>query len=129
MTDIAAHAAPYRMPGVIADGNDVLGVRAAAAEAVARARSGEGPSLVECKTYRWHFHAMRNAPPPESRPAEEVAAWKGRDPIARFEAHVLGQGLLSAAEVGAMRERVAADHAEASPFPDPKDLLVDMFAE
>ena len=70
-----------------------------------------GPSLVECKTYRWHFHAMRAAPPPESRPADEIASWKARDPIARFEAHALGQGLLSPAEIGAMRERVAADLA------------------
>ena len=133
--DIAAHAGPYGIPGVITDGNDVLEVRAAADEAVARARRGEGPSLVECKTYRWHFHAMRAVPPPESRPADEIASWKARDPIARFEAHALGQGLLSPAEIGAMREGVAADlalavaFAEASPFPDPKDLLVDMFAE
>jgi len=133
--DIAAHAGPYGIPGVIADGNDVLEVRAAADEAVARARRGEGPSLVECKTYRWHFHAMRAVPPPESRPADEIASWKARDPIARFEAHALGQGLLSPAEIGAMREGVAADlalavaFAEASPFPDPKDLLVDMFAK
>ena len=68
-------------------------------------------------------------------PADEIASWKARDPIARFEAHALGQGLLSPAEIGAMREGVAADlalavaFAEASPFPDPKDLLVDMFAE
>jgi len=133
--DIAAHAGPYGIPGVITDGNDVLEVRAATAEAVTRARRGEGPSLVECKTYRWHFHAMRAVPPPESRPADEIASWKARDPIARFEAHALGQGLLSPAEIGAMREGVAADlalavaFAEASPFPDPKDLLVDMFAE
>ena len=70
-----------------------------------------------------------------ARPAEEIASWKARDPIARFEAHALGRGLLSPSEIGSMRERVAADlaeavaFAEASPFPDPKDLLVDMFAE
>ena len=69
------------------------------------------------------------------RPAAEIASWKARDPIARLEQHVLARGVLSAAEIGAMRERVHADldeavaFAEASPFPDPKDLLVDMFAE
>ena len=104
-------------------------------EAVDRARRGEGPTLIECKTYRWHFHAMRNAPPPETRPAAEIAAWKERDPIARLAAHLLGQRLLSPSEIGAMREGVDADlavavaFADASPFPDPKDILVDMFAE
>jgi TPP-dependent pyruvate/acetoin dehydrogenase alpha subunit len=133
--EIAAHADAYAMPGVTADGNDVLAVRARTEEAVARARRGEGPSLVECQTYRWHFHAMRAAIPPESRPADEIAAWKARDPIARFEQHLLGQGALTAAEIAALRERVRADlddavaFAEASPFPDPKDLLVDMFAD
>jgi pyruvate dehydrogenase E1 component alpha subunit len=133
--EIAAHAGAYAIPGVTADGNDVLAVRARTGEAVARARGGEGPSLIECQTYRWHFHAMRAAIPPESRPAEEIAAWKGRDPIARLEQHLLGAGVLTAGEIAAMRERVQADldeavaFAEASAFPDPKDLLVDMFAE
>ena len=133
--DIAAHAAPYDMPGVAVDGNDVLAVHVATGEAVGRARRGEGPSLLECKTYRWHFHAMRAARPPETRPAEEVASWKARDPIARLEQHMVGRGLLTPAMLQAMRDRVAADldaavaFADASPFPDPKDLLADMFAE
>jgi pyruvate dehydrogenase E1 component alpha subunit len=122
------------MPGVVTDGNDVLAVHAATGEAVARARRGDGPSLLECKTYRWHFHAMRNTPPPESRPADEIATWKTRDPIARFEHEVLERGMLTVPEIRAIRERVNADleeaiaFAEASPFPDPKDLLVDMYA-
>src|SRR6266446_2224873 len=70
--DIAAHAGAYAMPGVIADGNDVLEVHATTGEAVARARRGDGPSLLECKTYRWHFHAMRNTPPPETRSPDEI---------------------------------------------------------
>ncbi len=133
--DIAAHAAAYAMPGVIADGNDVLEVEAATRDAVTRARRGDGPSLLECKTYRWRFHAMRATPLPDTRPADEIAAWKARDPIARLEQHMLGRGLLSADEIGAIREGVKADldaavaFAEQSPFPDPKDLLVDMFAD
>jgi TPP-dependent pyruvate/acetoin dehydrogenase alpha subunit len=133
--DIAAHAHAYHMPGVIVDGNDVLEVYAATGAAVARARQAEGPSLLEFKTYRWHFHAMRAAVPPETRPLDEIAAWKARDPIARLERHVLDRGVLSTGEIGALRERVTADldeavaFAEASPFPDPKTLLVDMFAE
>jgi TPP-dependent pyruvate/acetoin dehydrogenase alpha subunit len=133
--DIAAHAAAYDMPGVIVDGNDVLAVHAATEDTVARARRGEGPSLLECKTYRWRFHAMRAAPPPETRPAEEISTWKARDPIASLEQHALDRGLLSADEIGAIRAGVQADldaavaFAEQSPFPDPKDLLVDMFAD
>jgi pyruvate dehydrogenase E1 component alpha subunit len=122
------------MPGAVVDGYDVMAVRAATAEAVARARAGEGPSLLECQTYRWRFHAMRAAVPPETRPPEEIAAWKARDPIARLEAHMEGLGLLSAADRATLSETVATDlddavaFAEASPFPDPKDLLADMFA-
>ena len=132
--DIAAHAAPYDMPGVGVDGNDVLAVHAATADAVTRARRGDGPSLLECKTYRWHFHAMRAARPPETRPAEEIASWKAGDPIARLEQHMVGRALLSPDELRAIRDRVGAEldeavaFAEASPFPDPKDLMADMFA-
>jgi pyruvate dehydrogenase E1 component alpha subunit len=78
---------------------------------------------------------MRAAIPAETRPAAEIASWKARDPIARFAQHMLAGGLVSADELSAIRTRVAADlddavaFAEASPFPDPKDLLVDMFAE
>jgi TPP-dependent pyruvate/acetoin dehydrogenase alpha subunit len=132
--DIAAHAAAYAMPGVEVDGNDVLAVREAAATAVSRAR-GEGPSLLECKTYRQRFHAMRAVIPPETRPADEIAAWTARDPIARFERHLLGLGTVSADEIEKVRAQVTADldaavaFAEASPFPDPRDLLVDMFAD
>src|SRR5262249_50166823 len=79
--DVTAHAAAYHMPGIIVDGNDVVEVCRVTAEAVARARRGDGPTLLECKTYRWHFHAMRAAVPPETREAAEIAEWKGRDPI------------------------------------------------
>ncbi|MGH7334073.1 MAG: thiamine pyrophosphate-dependent dehydrogenase E1 component subunit alpha [Candidatus Rokuibacteriota bacterium] len=132
--DIAAHAYAYAIPGVIVDGNDVLEVHAASGAAVARARRGEGPTLLECKTYRWRFHAMRAVVPPETRAVEELATWKARDPIARLERHLLDGGV-PAAEMAALREQVTAHldeavaFAEASPFPDPKHLLVDMFAE
>jgi pyruvate dehydrogenase E1 component alpha subunit len=132
--DIAAHAAPYDMPGVVVDGNDVLAVHAATGDAVTRARRGEGPSLLECKTYRWHFHAMRAARPPETRPAEEIASWKAGDPVARLEQHMVGRAMLSPDELRAIRDQVTSEldeavaFADASPFPDPKDLMADMFA-
>jgi pyruvate dehydrogenase E1 component alpha subunit len=132
--ELAAHAAAYGMPGVSIDGNDVLTVYENVRSATDRARGGEGPSLIECKTYRWYFHAMRNAPPPETRPAGEIAAWKARDGIARFTNDLLARGLLTATTLADIGRQIQSDleaavaFAEASPFPDPKDLLVDMFA-
>jgi pyruvate dehydrogenase E1 component alpha subunit len=132
--ELAAHASAYGIPGVCIDGNDVLAVYDTIRSAVDRARAGEGPSLVECKTYRWYFHAMRNAPPPETRPAAEIAAWKARDPIARFASDLVERGLSTAAELDRLERQIEADlqaavaFAEASPFPDPADLLLDMYA-
>jgi len=77
---------------------------------------------------------MRNAPPPDTRPPDEVESWKARDPIARLEGDVLARSVLSEPEIQALRERVnreldaAEAFADASPFPDPRDLLVDMYA-
>jgi TPP-dependent pyruvate/acetoin dehydrogenase alpha subunit len=134
VTDVAVRAGSYGMPGITIDGNDVLAVRDATREAIDRARRGEGPTLVECKTYRWYFHAMRNSPPPETRPADEIEEWKKRDPIARLEADLIARRLLTESDLGGVQRQVHADleaavaFAEASPFPDPKDILVDMFA-
>jgi pyruvate dehydrogenase E1 component alpha subunit len=134
IVDVSVHAASYGMPGLTVDGNDVLAVAEAARTAVERARRGEGPSLLECKTYRWHFHAMRAAPPPETRPAAEIAQWKERDPVARLAHDLIARRLLTESDLGGLQRQVQADleaavaFAEASPFPDPKDVLVDMFA-
>ncbi len=134
VTDVALHANSYGMPGLTIDGNDVLAVCEAARAAVERARRGEGPFLLECKTYRWYGHAVRNTPPPETRPAAEIAQWKERDPIARLAADLIAQRLISESDLGSLQRQVQADlqeavaFADASPFPDPKDILVDMFA-
>ena len=135
--DISVHAAAYGLPGVNVDGNDVSAVRAAAETAVARARAGDGPTLIHCRTFRWLFHAMRDMPPPETRDPRLLETWRGpeRDAIRRFEDDLSGRGLVTADDIRAIRERVrrdletAVDFAEASPYPDPKDLLVDMYAE
>jgi TPP-dependent pyruvate/acetoin dehydrogenase alpha subunit len=137
VTDIARHAPAYGLPGVSVDGNDVLAVREATHEAVERARRGDGPTLIHCHTFRSLFHAMRDVPPAETRAAELLTRWsaRDRDPIARFEDYLTGGGIVTAADVLAMRDQIkrdldaAVDFAEASPYPDPKDLLVDMFAE
>lgn len=82
--DLAVRAAAYDMPGEIADGNDVLAVRAAMETAADRARRGEGPTLLECKTYRMRGHFEGD--PQRYKPAEEQAQWKERDPISLFRA-------------------------------------------
>ena len=134
VTDVAVHANSYGMPGSTIDGNDVLAVREAARAAVDRARRGEGPFLLEGKTYRWYGHTVRNTQPPETRPAAEIAEWKARDPIARLAADLIARRLLSESDLGGLHRQVEADLQEAvafavnSPFPDPKDILVDMFA-
>ena len=74
-------ATPHGIPGVPVDGNDALAVRAAADAAVARARAGDGPTLLECATYRWGGHYVGD--PERYRSKEEVAAWRGRDPLPR----------------------------------------------
>ncbi|MBI2859062.1 MAG: thiamine pyrophosphate-dependent dehydrogenase E1 component subunit alpha, partial [Chloroflexi bacterium] len=98
VTNIADRAAGYSMPGVIVDGQDVMAVFEAAEKAVRRARAGEGPTLLECKTYRYAGHegaddSWLSAHP--YRSAEELAAWKKRDPIALFEARLLEDKLVT----------------------------------
>jgi TPP-dependent pyruvate/acetoin dehydrogenase alpha subunit len=129
---IAARAAGYGIPGESVDGNDALAVHEAVARAVARARSGHGPSLVEAHTIRWVGHFEGD--PQAYRGREEVAEGRRRDPIARLEAHLRERGLLDAAGAERVRAAVAAEvedavaHAEASPLPRPEDALTDLFA-
>jgi len=133
-TDVATLAQGYGFPAATVDGNDLPAVYEAARAAVGRARAGQGPSLVECKTYRRSAHAVRDALPAEKRPAEERSAWEARDPIAAFERLLLERGLLDAAGAEAIRERVERDlaeavaFAEASPYPAPEEALDDVFA-
>ncbi len=132
---VADRAAGYGMPGLVVDGNDALAVAEVAAAAVARARHGQGPTLIEAKTYRWYGHAINNPASALGRPEEEVRAWKeGRDPIRRLAEHALGRGLATAAELRALRAAAeqeledAIAFAEASPAPAPEDALADVYA-
>ena len=134
LEDVAARAAGYGIPGVVVDGNDVLAVHDAAATAIARARAGEGPTLIECKTYRWRGHTERpNAY--EHRMPDEIEAWKKKDPIARLVDNLVHeQGQLSDEEWKQMDDEIlhaiqdAVDFAKASPFPTPESALEDVFA-
>lgn len=130
---VAARAAGYGLPGIEVDGNDVLAVHRAASEAVSRARAGNGPTLLECKTYRTrpHSEGMRDA---GYRTTEEVTEWKGRDPIARLRDQLVRDGIATEAEIGAVDAAVraliaeAVEFAQASPWPDPATATTHVFS-
>jgi pyruvate dehydrogenase E1 component alpha subunit len=130
---ISARAAAYGIPGDTVDGMDVLVVYEAAKAATSRARSGEGPSLLECVTYRYKGHSKSDAQ--RYRTRETVEAWRERDPIKLFRAMVLTEGLLAAdaAERLEQEARAAVEDAlrfaEASPEPDPATLLEGVYAD
>jgi len=132
--DIADRAPGYGMPGVIVDGMDALAVYETAGEAIARARRGEGPTLLECKTYRFFDHVGVRGMGVVYRDDSEVLEWRARDPIEAFEARLAETGALSAEEAAAVREAVRAEtaeaiaFAEASEYPTEDALLADVYA-
>ena len=110
--DIASRGATYNMPGVAVDGNDVVAVRAAASQAVERARRGEGATLIECQTYRTRAHS-EGMGDFTYRTREEVEAWKARCPIQTFRHRLLEEGVATEAELAAMEQRWQETVAEA----------------
>ena len=133
--DIASKAAAYGVPGVAVDGNDVLAVEAAAREAVARARAGEGPTLIEAKTYRVVGHHEGEPLVGTYRTREELDAWKRRCPIQGFRRRLIESGKANAADLDEVDSRVAAvardavDFARESPEPDPATVFLHGGAE
>jgi TPP-dependent pyruvate/acetoin dehydrogenase alpha subunit len=133
LSDVAARAAGYGIPGVIVDGNDIFAVHQAANAAVDRARSGGGPTLIECKTYRWRGHTERRGQP-DPRDPSEIEAWKGKDPIALLVRRLAEQGELGEPALQAMEDEIsdvleaAVAFAAASPFPLPEHATDDVFA-
>jgi TPP-dependent pyruvate/acetoin dehydrogenase alpha subunit len=129
--NIAERAAGYGFPGVIADGNDVLQMRELTAEAAARARSGEGPTLIEAKSYRITPHSA--ATTTDLRPPEELDAWRARDPILRLSRTLADAGVeparLDEIEDEARRDvEEAVEFALASPRPEGEAALEDVYA-
>jgi pyruvate dehydrogenase E1 component alpha subunit len=132
IANIADRAAAYGFPGVTVDGNDFFAVHAAACEAVARARSGGGPTLIEAKTYRWRGHSKsdRNL----YRTQQEIEEWKQRDPIVRFQNRLLELELIGEPEIAAIQAEakaaieVAVEFARSSPDPDPAGLEDEVYA-
>lgn len=133
LEDVAARAAGYGIPGVKVDGNDVFAVYQAARHAAERARAGKGPTLIECKTYRWRAHTERKTQP-DYRSKAEIEAWKQKDPIARLRRQLAEQEQLGEKDWQAMQAEVlgeieaAVAFAEASPFPTPEQATEDVFA-
>jgi len=129
--DIAERAAGYGMPGVTVDGLDVFAVYEAAGEAIARGRRGEGPSLIECKTYRYYGHFEGDAVTYRTR--EEVDSFRARDPIQALRRSLVERGIASAEELDAIdkqaQERIddAWRFAEAAPLPAPEEALTDVY--
>lgn len=132
ITDIADRAVAYGMPGEVVDGTDVMAVYDASVRAVERARSGGGPSLIECKCYRWLGHHAGD--PARYRPAGELEAWKERCPLKILRARLMSDGMLDET-----RDRQIFDSAEAEmlesqewgikqPWPLPEDALEDVYA-
>jgi pyruvate dehydrogenase E1 component alpha subunit len=129
---IAQRADSYGMAGVTVDGNDVLQVYEAAGAAVQRASSGEGPTLLECVTYRWKGHSKSDQE--LYRTKEEIAAWKEKDPIRRFRDLLVSEGVLTEQEVSSVEEQAnrtiaeAVEFARSSPEPDVETILEGVYA-
>lgn len=132
ISDVSVRAAGYGMPGILIDGTDAIAVYEATHEAVARARQGEGPTLLEAKTYRWRGHYEGD--PQTYRSKAEVEQWMQRDCIAGLRQRLLVAGLATADEferIHAAVERAVAEavsFAQQSPLPEPEETLTDVYA-
>ncbi len=130
--NVADRAVAYGIPGVAVDGNDVLAVYEAAQKAVEMARKGEGPTLIECKTYRHKGHSRID--PAKYRPKEEVEDWLRNDPIKRFKERLLETNVVMEAEIQQIERKVSAEIEEAAKFamessyPAAEEALQDVYA-
>ncbi len=133
---LAQKALAYGMPGIQVDGNDILAVYQATGEAVARARAGAGPTLIECVTYRMMMHTTADDPK-RYRSDEEVESWKRRDPISRYETYLVQKGLLDVEKIAAIQQEVddqiqaAVERAEAAmkTMGDPLSMFEHVYAD
>ncbi len=132
LSDIADRASAYGIPGEIVDGMDVLEVRGAVAKAVQRARRGEGPTLIEAKTYRYYGHS--HSDPRVYRTREEEKYWRMRDPISTLRSNLIEIGLIRPDEIQAIEEKArikllnAIKFSESSPEPPPEEVDTDVYA-
>ncbi len=133
LTDLGERARGYGIASAIVDGNDVLAVYEAVGKAVARARKGQGPTLVECKTYRHHGHAQGD-PWAYYRTKEEVEEWMKKDPIPRFRTKLIAEGVFTENDADKIHQKIAEEidkgvqYAQESPYPAPEETLEDVYA-
>ena len=133
---ISDRAAAYNIPGVLVDGQDVIAMYEAVSEAVARARSGQGPTLIEGRTYRYYEHSLglNRIVRDLYREDDEVEEWKKRDPISIHKERLLDQGIATQEEIEQMENEIkeqiedAITFARESPYPEPEALFEDMFS-
>jgi pyruvate dehydrogenase E1 component alpha subunit len=132
LVELSQRAAAYKMPGYSVDGNDVLAVRTTTLKAVAQARKGEGPSMIENKTYRVRGHFEGD--PQKYRGQVEVLTWQEtNDPVARYESRLIEEQVLTKEKAKMVWDEVkaeldaAVEFAQTSPFPNPEDALQDLF--
>jgi 2-oxoisovalerate dehydrogenase E1 component len=132
LPDVASRASAYGIPGEVVDGMDVLAVRGSVAKAAQRARNGEGPTLIEAKTYRWYGHS--HSDPRAYRTREEEAEWKKRDPITVLKENLESVKMLTEAEFEKMEEAVdvklnnSMEFSNASPEPKAEEVDTDVYA-
>ncbi|MCH8061265.1 MAG: thiamine pyrophosphate-dependent dehydrogenase E1 component subunit alpha [Chloroflexi bacterium] len=135
--NISDRAVAYNMPGILVDGQDVMAVYEVTQQAVERARNGQGPSLIEARTYRYEDHSegLNRILREPYRTDEEVAEWRARDPIVLHSRWLVEQDIATQEEIDGLRAEVAAAIEEAlqfareSPYPEPEDLTTDMYAD
>ncbi len=131
VSDIAVRAAAYNMPGEIVDGMDILAVKGAVTKAVKRAREGKGPTLVECKTYRYYGHSRSD--PRAYRTRDEEKEWRNKDPIENFKKKLLEEKIMAEDEISGLEKRTqkevdeAAAYALSSPWPSVDELMDDVY--
>jgi pyruvate dehydrogenase E1 component alpha subunit len=132
--DISIRSVSYDMPGITVDGNDVFAVYEASGKSIQRARLGEGPTLVECKTYRWRGH--HEGDPNQGRryrTVEEIKDWVQKCPIKRFEEKLVGEKVLNKNKIKNIWEEIgkkieeAVEFADQSPFPDFQEIFEDVY--
>lgn len=134
IVDVADRAVGYGMPGITVDGMDVMAVYEAAGIAVERARNGEGPTLLECKTYRFFDHVGVRGMGLSYRTDEELEEWRLRDPIGMFETRLISLDVLTQKRADRIKQEVQAEvqagirYAEQSAAPDPSELLHDVYS-
>jgi len=136
ITDVAVRADSYNMPGVVLDGNDVVAVYSATAEAVKQARAGGGPTLIECKTYRWRGHHEGDPNLGERyRSKDEIKTWKAKCPIDQLAKKMIRDKATTKKKLATIEKDVIAEidaavtYAKTSEFPDIKDMYDDVYSQ